>query len=160
MIYIVRGEINAGKTSWMADDYRQQKAADGFVCKKVFADAQHIGYDLEHLSTGKRCRFIRKPGFLPEDWHEVAFLAGRYSFCSEGFVFAGKIAETALANGCCRFYIDEIGPLELMQQGFYHLLVRLLRNQQPDLVIAVRSCLVEDVKKLFNIGEAAQINIV
>ncbi|PKL42236.1 MAG: hypothetical protein CVV41_15795 [Candidatus Riflebacteria bacterium HGW-Riflebacteria-1] len=160
MIYIVCGEINAGKTSWMADDYRQQKAADGFVCKKVFADAQHIGYDLEHLSTGERCRFIRKPGFLPEDWNEVAFLAERYSFCSEGFVFADKIADAAMANGCNRFYIDEIGPLELMQQGFHDLLVRLLRNQQSDLVIAVRSCLVDDVKKLFNLGEATQINIV
>lgn len=160
MIYIVRGEINAGKTSWMADDYRQQKAADGFVCKKVFAGDQHIGYDLEHLSTGERCRFIRKPGFLPNDWHEVAFLAEKYSFCGEGFVFAEKIADSALANGCQRFYIDEIGPLELMQQGFYNLLTNLLRHKEPDLVIAVRSSLVAPVRKLFNIDEFEQINIV
>lgn len=160
MIYIVRGEINAGKTSWMADDYRQQIAADGFVCKKVFVGDQHIGYDLEHLSTGERCRFIRKPGFLPKDWHEVAFLAERYSFCAEGFVFAQKIADSALINGCQRFYIDEIGPLELMRQGFHNLLTNLLRNKEPDLVIAVRSSLVEDVRKLFSIDEFELINIV
>ncbi|EKD82277.1 MAG: hypothetical protein ACD_39C01390G0002 [uncultured bacterium] len=160
MIHIVRGEINAGKTSWMAADFYRHSAADGFVCKKVFSSDQHIGYDLEHLTSGERCRFIRKPGFLPDDWHEVAFLAGKYSFCAEGFAFAQRIADSAMSNGCQRFYIDEIGPLELMQQGFYNLLTNLLRQQEADLVIAVRSSLVADVKKLFNIGEFEQINIV
>ncbi|PKL46554.1 MAG: hypothetical protein CVV42_16115 [Candidatus Riflebacteria bacterium HGW-Riflebacteria-2] len=160
MIYIVRGEINAGKTSWMAEDFRHQEDADGFVCRKIFSAGEHTGYDLERLTDGSRCRFIRKPGHIPPNWHEVAFLAEKFSFCAEGFEFAGKIAESALANGCRRFYLDEVGPLELMQQGFYELLGRMLQNQPPELVIAVRSYLVEPVIELFGISDYEEINIV
>jgi len=160
MIYIVRGEINAGKTSWMAEDFKHHSGADGFVCRKVFEAGEHTGYDLEHLTSASRCRFIRKPGHIPADWHEVAFLAEKFSFCAEGFEFAQKIAESARSRGCQRFYLDEIGPLELMQQGFYDMLCRLLQNQPPELVIAVRSYLVEPVVELFKISEFEAINIV
>ena len=160
MIYIVRGEINAGKTSWMAEDFKRHKGADGFVCRKVFEAGEHTGYDLERLTTGARCRFIRKPGHIPEDWNEVAFLAEKFSFCAEGFEFAVKIAESAKNIGCQRFYLDEIGPLELMQQGFYDMLGRILQNPPPELVIAIRSYLVEPVVELFKISEFKMINIV
>lgn len=160
MIYIVRGEINAGKTSWMAEDFKRHNGADGFVCRKVFSKDEHTGYDLEHLTTGTRCRFIRKPGHLPQDWNEVAFLAKKFSFCAEGFEFADEIARSAIRSGCQRFYLDEIGPLELMQQGFYNMLSRLLQNQPAQLVIAIRSHLVEPVTGLFGISDYEEINIV
>lgn len=160
MIYLVRGEINAGKTSWMAKDFCRHSNADGFICRKVFKEEKHIGYDLEHLVSGKRCQFIRKPGYIPQNWHEIAFLAEKFSFCAEGFEFANDIAKSALANSCRRFYLDEIGPLELMRQGFYELLGLLLQNQPPELVIAVRSYLVKPVIELFGISEYEEINIV
>jgi len=160
MIYIVRGEINAGKTSWMAEDFKRHANADGFLCRKVFEAGEHTGYDLEHLTSAARCRFIRKPGHIPADWNEAAFLAEKFSFCAEGFEFANQIAESALKNGCQRFYLDEIGPLELMQQGFFDMLGRLLQNPPPELVIAVRSYLVEPVVELFKISEFETINIV
>ncbi|MBU1108560.1 MAG: nucleoside-triphosphatase [Candidatus Riflebacteria bacterium] len=160
MIYIVSGEINSGKTSWMATDFGQQKNADGFICRKVFVGDTHIGYNLEHLSTGERCHFIRKPEFLPENWREVACLAKKYSFCEEGFCFAQKIADSALAKNCQRFYLDEIGPLELMKKGFYSLLKQLLQNRSLDLVIAVRASLVTTVIDFFELQEINYINIV
>lgn len=157
MIFIVRGEINAGKTSWLAADFELHQNADGFICRKVFKENEHIGYDLEHLISRERCHFIRKPGSIPDAWREVAFLAQKYSFCAEGFAFAQKIAA---ATNCQRFYIDEIGPLELQKQGFYELLCDILQNGPPEIVIAVRSHLVEPVIKLFAIKDYKEINIV
>lgn len=157
MIFIVRGDINSGKTRWMAADFDCHQNADGFICRKVFKESEHIGYDLEHLVSRERCRFIRKSGFIPDGWHEVAFLAQKYSFCSEGFAFAHKIVETA---NCQRFYIDEIGPLELKKQGFYELLRDMLQSGTPEIVIAVRSQLVELVIEFFAIKEYKEINIV
>ncbi len=151
--------INAGKTRWIADDFKRHANADGFICRKFFNEREHYGYDLVHLTSGLKCLFIRKPGHIPQDWHEAALLAEKYSFCAEGFEFANRIADSALINGCRRFYIDEIGPLELMKQGFYGMLCRMLKSRTPELVISVRSSLVETVVELFGISGHREINI-
>jgi nucleoside-triphosphatase THEP1 len=160
MIFIVTGAINCGKTSWIAADFNNYSNADGFACRKVFSsDSRHIGYDLERLGNRERCRFIRTPESLPPDWREVAVLAKRFSFCAEGFEFAMRIADSALANNCQRFYIDEIGPLELLGKGFFELFGRLLAVADMDLVVAIRSSLVDEVTRKFRLANIRLINI-
>lgn len=150
MIQILTGPVNSGKTSWILNDFQTHPEADGFACKKVFASGVHIGYDLLHLPTGITCPFIRVTGHLPPAWEEVAQLNERFSFSAAGLLFARHITQNAILNHASRFYLDEIGPLELSGRGFNHLLTALL-GAEIDLVIAVRDSKLPQILAAFEI---------
>lgn len=157
MIYLLSGPINSGKTSWVLRDFQQYPDADGFACKKVWAEGQHIGYDLFHLQTGLSCPFIRTLDHRPPDWDESALLNDRFSFSSAGFLFARHITQNAILNGVKRFYLDEAGHLELRGEGFSHLLHALL-GADIDLLIVVRETLVEQMAEVYQLKEFSTIN--
>ncbi len=158
MIYIVTGPINSGKTAWVLRDFNNHPGADGFACKKVYVEGQHIGYDLFHLPTALSCAFIRNPGCLPPDWEESALLDNRYSFSSAGLLFARHLTQNAILNNVGRFYLDEAGPLELNDKGFNHLLEALL-GAQIDLVIVVREALVQPIIEKYQIAAPVIIRV-
>lgn len=158
MIYIVTGPINSGKTSWILRDFNNHPGADGFACKKTWETGQHTGYDLFHLPTGLSCPFIRNPGHLPPDWEEAALLDNRYSFSSAGLLFARHLTQNAILNHASRFYLDEVGPLELNGGGFSHLLEALL-GAQIDLVVVIRETLITQIVERFQIESYTVIKV-
>lgn len=151
MIKIITGPINTGKTTWLQEDFKKYTDADGFACRKVRLNDEHIGYELLHLKTGELCQFIRKIEHIPADWNEDFRLGIHYSFNKEGGRFAERIVDEALKDNVGRFYIDEIGHLELKNQGFAMLLRRLLSSKIDCLVLVVRESLVEKVCAHFEI---------
>lgn len=152
MIYILTGPINTGKTSWLIDDFKKRSHADGFACRKVRVNGEHIGYELVHLKTGETCQFIRKIAHIPEDWNEAFRLGVHYSFNKEGAAFAQKITDEALNSKIDFFYLDEVAHLELKGQGFADILKRVLAAR-IDMLLVVREALVEKITKTFGIKE-------
>ncbi len=152
MVTIITGPINTGKTTWLMKDFDSRKNADGFACKKVKNNDEHIGYELVHLATGETCQFIRKINHIPEGWNEAFRLGMHYTFSKEGFTFAEKICDEALAKGVSSFYLDEVAHLELKGQGFANILRRIL-SADIDLVLVVREALIEKICKSFGIKE-------
>jgi nucleoside-triphosphatase THEP1 len=152
MVKIITGPINTGKTSWLVNDFKSKKHADGFACKKVKVNDEHIGYELVHLATGETCQFIRKINHIPEGWNEAFRLGMHYTFNKEGFNFAEKICDKALKNKVSCFYLDEVAHLELKDQGFAEILKRIL-DAKIDLVLVVREALVEKICEKFGIKE-------
>lgn len=152
MIYILTGPINTGKTSWLIDDFKKRSNADGFACRKVRVNGEHIGYELVHLKTGETCQFIRKIAHIPEDWNEAFRLGAHYSFNKEGAAFAQKITDEALNSKIDFFYLDEVAHLELKGQGFADILKRVLAAR-IDMLLVVREALVEKITKTFGIKE-------
>lgn len=152
MIYIVSGSINTGKTSWLLKEFNKYRSADGFACRKVRVNGEHIGYELVHLKTGEVCQFIRKIDYIPRDWNEAFRLGIHYSFNREGLAFAKKIANDALSSNADCFFLDEVGHLELKGQGFADILKSMLMAG-IDMVIVVREALVEKIVDTFGIGE-------
>ena len=152
MIKIITGPINTGKTYWLNKDYKSNKNADGFACRKVKVNDEHIGYELVHLATGETCQFIRKINHIPEGWNEAFRLGMHYTFNKEGFNFAEKICDKALKNKVSCFYLDEVAHLELKDQGFADILKRILAAK-IDLVLVVREALVEKICEKFGIKE-------
>lgn len=150
VITIVSAPINSGKSSFIREYFKSFTNADGFVCRKVFENNLHIGYDLQHLTTLDSVAFIRKKESLPPDWRQAAETGRFYSFSIEGFCFAESIAANALENDVTCFFIDEAGPLELAGKGFAGILTRLLASG-IDLVIVVREHLVADVIQCFSL---------
>ncbi len=155
MIKIITGPINTGKSSWLLKDYNSKKDnsyVDGFACFKIINNSEHIGYELMHLATGEKCQFIRKINHIPNNWNEAFRLGMHYSFNQEGFDFAKRITDEALAKGVKCFYLDEVAHLELKAQGFSDILKRVLAAK-IDLVLVVREALVEKICDKFGIKE-------
>lgn len=153
MITIVTGAINSGKSSWMLRDASKYEDVDGFICVKTFVGDTHTGYDLCRPAQKESVAFIRKPAFLPSDWAEAERFEDIYSFSAQGFSFAASIASSVLKNPAeTRFYLDEIGFLELADRGFAPQLNALL-EANVCLVVAVRDFLLEQVIEKFSIGQ-------
>lgn len=158
MITIVSADINKGKTTWLKNNYANQQKGDGFLCIKTFKNEIHTGYDLLHLSTNRQQPFIRKINYLPEIWNEKFRIANIFSFNNEGFAFAEQIANNAIQNKLCPFYLDEIGILELEEKGFYSIFKSLL-EANLDIIIAVRYFLVEEVIQKFQITNFKELKV-
>lgn len=152
MIKIITGPINTGKSTWLEKDFNTNSNADGFVCRKVRVNNEHIGYEIVHLTNGESRHFIRKIDHIPEKWNEAFRLGMHYSFNKEGFDFANKITEEALSKGVKCFYLDEVAHLELKGQGFANILRRIL-DAKIDLVLVVREALVEKICETFGIKD-------
>jgi nucleoside-triphosphatase THEP1 len=157
MIKIVTGPINTGKSTWLEKDFKTKDNADGFVCRKVKINNEHIGYELVHLATGESCQFIRKIDYIPDGWNEAFRLGMHYTFNREGLEFANHITDEALSKGVKCFYLDEVAHLELKGQGFAELLRRIL-EAKIDLVLVVREALVEKICNAFGIKEYETVN--
>ena len=152
MVKIITGPINSGKSTYLLEDFKTRKNADGFTCLKVRINNEHIGYELKHLVSSKTIQFIRKINHIPEDWNEAFRLGMHYSFNKEGFDFAKKITDEAFAKGVKCFYIDEVAHLELKDQGFSDILKRVLKSK-IDLVLVVREALVEKICEKYGITD-------
>ena len=152
MVTIVTGPINTGKTTWLINDFKSKENADGFACRKLRINDEHIGYELVHLATGETCQFIRKITHIPDGWNEAFRLGMHYTFNKEGFAFAEKICNEALAKDIKCFYLDEVAHLELKGQGFADILRRILAAK-IDLVLVVREALIEKICEAFGIKD-------
>lgn len=130
--------------------FAEMTGADGFVCIKTFTGKTHTGYNLLHLPTGQQASFIRKLDYLEPDWQEACQIGENYSFNRQGFEFAQKIVDQAIANKASHFFLDEIGPLELQDKGFAEIFTLLLRAR-IDLTIAIRSSLLDKVREKFSL---------
>lgn len=159
MITILTGTINSGKSTWMLEDSPLHNNSDGFISIKSFNEKIHTGYDLYRPLTQEQVPFIRKLSYLPPGWLEAEKIKDAYSFSKEGFDFAAKIVDYALSQVAKpRFYLDEVGFLELSGRGFAPHLKALLKAE-VDLVIAIRDFLLEKALKEFAIEKYELVKI-
>ena len=151
MIFLVTGEINEGKTSYMRSLY-EKRGGDGFVSVKVFDKNNFQGYDLVRLRTGESTPFARKDDAIPGDWDEI-YRFGMFSFSGHAFTVADRIIAEIIKDGTEPIFIDEVGPLEIVEQkGFYELLKRVLKLNR-DVYISIRNELVSELIKDLKINE-------
>ncbi len=150
MIYIVTGGINSGKTTKLLSLYREIKTGDGFILPKLYIGDSYAGQQIVRLSTGEGRPFSLKKDFIPAFWNEQ-YRYDNYSFCREGFDFAFASICHIVDAGLSPIFIDEIGPLELEEKGFYCLLSKLLEHNDT-LYISVRELLIAQVISKFSIN--------
>ena len=149
MVYIIKGEINQGKTKEILSIYNRDKQGDGFVSKKIFINpTEFTGYEIVRLSTEEKMPLAYKSQYVPSHWDEI-YRRGPFSFSKAAFVFAEHIIDDIIDRHINPVYIDEIGPLELDGKGFSTILEKILRIQK-DVYITVRSHCVNEVINKFN----------
>ncbi|MBU4445130.1 MAG: hypothetical protein L6422_04135 [Candidatus Marinimicrobia bacterium] len=151
MVNIITGNVNQGKTSYMCSLY-EKRGGDGFICVKVFNKNNFHGYDLVRLTTGESTPFARKNDAISGDWDEM-YRFGIFSFSGHAFTAADRIIAEIIKDGTEPIFIDEVGPLEIVEQkGFYELLKRVLKLNR-EVYISIRNELVSELIKDFKINE-------
>jgi nucleoside-triphosphatase THEP1 len=147
MITIVTGAIDSGKTRYLKELYDKDPTGDGIISLKYFKDGCFRGYDILHLKSGEKKEFIRLKTNLPVDWNEQCQF-GKYSFSKQGFTFAENVLNE-IKDG--PIYIDEIGPLEIVdKKGFYNTVKKMI-YKEIDLYLTVRTTLLDALHDEFGL---------
>lgn len=138
-VYILSGPVRSGKTTSLLQWAGQRADVYGILTpevngKRVFMDAQSKEqFPMEAVSA------------------ETAIMTvGRFAFSKAGFDKAIKIIrENIKLPGW--LVIDEIGPLELREEGFHDVLKETLDNRTGNTLLVVREEMVQAVQAFFNI---------
>ena len=157
MVHIVTGSVNSGKTTKLLSIYQELKVGDGFILPKIFIQGNYAGQQITRLSTGVSRPFSFKKGYIPYNWVEK-YRLDVYSFSKEGFDFAFETINYIVINNLSPIIIDEIGPLELQEKGFYQMLSQLSAKDYS-IYISARETLLYAVIEKFKLKEYKIIKV-
>lgn len=145
-IVIVAGTRNSGKTTYLKEvRQRAQKRGlqvGGFLSSAQWENGEKVRYYLTNLQTNES-RLLARRGDTT-----AALKTGRYAFDSRVFDWGNRFVrqQTHLPI----IMLDEFGPLEQKQNGWYDLLIYLLRHYQGRLFLSVRTSLLPHLLHLIN----------
>jgi nucleoside-triphosphatase THEP1 len=139
-IYILSGAICTGKTTALV---------------KWSANRKDVFGVLTPLINGRRyfmdVHFRNQFEMEADEAEQQVLSVGRFRFSKTGFDRAIQIINGSINKGW--LVIDEIGPLELNEQGFYEPVKGVLKNHSSPLLFVIREGLVEKVAEFFDLKE-------
>jgi nucleoside-triphosphatase THEP1 len=146
-IFILTGSIQTGKTTALV--------------KWSTANENVFGI-LTPIVSGKRIfmnAFSKEVFSMEAEPIETDILSiGKYSFSAKSFENANDILH-AVQDKNCYCIVDEIGPLELKEQGLCYSIKKILSLKNPIKILVVRAGLVEKVIEFFNLQNATILSI-
>lgn len=173
MIYIVTGNRDCGKTTYLKAIIEDLTDCDGILSLKDFDDDRFKGYRLYHIRTGMSFAFItnedlsHRPARLRKDNREL----GDFTFLGTGIEVGKAILNKAVTEGKT-LIIDEVAQMELAGEVFFEEIKRAVDQQKKcqhttidndkciqDLYLVVREGLVEKVIEKFQIEEFEIIEV-
>ena len=148
MIYFLTGEVNCGKTTHLTsfvEEYRRKNhRVCGIVAPALWVQGRKIAYNLIDVYTGETKSWASlTPINDAEKW-------GGFWFSREG-LHLGQNALNRIDDLCDMGILDEIGPLELENRGWAFTLREILSRSPKNMMIVVRTPLVQSVSSFFEI---------
>lgn len=151
MVSIVTGKIDSGKTTRLLENYQRTKKGDGIVSIKRMSGTDVLGFDAMVLSDEKtRPYLVHKRHLKPTNLPLYVEHIGPYLILKDTKAFIDRFYEMAIAKHVSPIYFDEVGQLEIAGHGFGPWL-KLALEEQLDIVMTVRSDLVESIIKTYQI---------
>jgi nucleoside-triphosphatase THEP1 len=155
-VYIITGPVRSGKTTFLMARLNGKKDVAGFLTP----DYNGIR-NLYDISTRETFGFEKTGGDVPG---EECVGVGRFCFYREGFEKGKQILAEALIRNPSLLVIDEIGRLELNNEGFGPMVHEVLNAHQTntfqgDVLLVVRDTLMEKVITQFGIMEYRTFSI-
>ncbi len=138
---ILTGPVHSGKTSLLKrvshELEKQGTLVHGFLSESVWDNKdQPIGYDLYILQDKRSLPFIRKEGEV--GWEKI----GDYVFLPSGLVEAKRIISSHSPSKW--LFVDEIGPLELLEKGIWPSLKHTLSVPSQRILCVVRTQILDN----------------
>ncbi len=151
-IFIISGPRSSGKTMFLSDIYSFLSLFEndirGFISYGTFNDDGQKDFILKALGTNAEIHLAsRKPA---PDY----IRAGDFYFNPEAIKEGNDIILSAIADKAPILMIDEIGPLELMEQIWHESFQQVLKQFNGILIFTCRRKMIENVVEKFKITEA------
>ena len=158
MIYLISGKKNQGKTTKLKALFDGRDNAFGFIANKVFDCGRVTKYELINLRDGETRTIARLASIpVPKDWNRTVS-HGPFVFSEESFDWAAEIFDNAVRAGGSEFFLDELGKLELNDQGHAELIRRAVSSGM-DLYITVRDANIAAAAQKFGLNEYQVIEV-
>lgn len=141
-VFIVTGSIGEGKTSQIKNIVETLKnqniSIGGIFSPRIEENGNTTGYDIVDIMTNERSAFLRTTSDqkLPK--------IGSYSILSEGMQKGHKALKNSLNNNQV-IVIDEVGRLELSNEGWAENINYLLNDTKHHLILSVRDRFMKEV---------------
>jgi len=156
-IFIITGSVGQGKTSTLRKVIEELSAnsitVGGIYSLRIMDGTDVNGYDVVHVISQERAVFLRRSednGFMK---------IGRFSVYPEGLAFGMRALLPTTNENCELVVIDEIGKLELDNQGWAEGFEALLRTARCHLILVVRENLKKEIMQKWNIREYDEYNV-
>ena len=155
-IFIITGSVGEGKTTQIQKIVETLKSQNistaGILSPRILENGTTKGYDIVDLTTNERTAFLRKTE--EENLPQI----GRYSIISEGL----KKGHDALKNSRNNHQvvvIDEVGRLELNNEGWAEIIQDLLNSTKNHLILSVRDRFIEEVIDKWSLKEYTVLDV-
>ena len=150
MIFILTAPIQSGKTTSLIKWSAARNDVHGILTpviegKRVFMNAhtkEQFPMEVTGPSSSLRTDVIT---------------VGRFVFSKAAFDKAIQIIRDAIHAGGW-LVIDEIGPMEIREEGFFDVLKEVLMLRKEKIILVVREGMAEQVIKYFNINDAETLH--
>lgn len=142
---ILTGEIQTGKTTAL-QKWLVGKNAAGILSPVV--SGERMLYNIQDTSYIP----FQSPVSTPE-----TIAVGRFHFYIRAFEQANKILQQN--TNADWLIVDEIGVLELKDQGFFQALKNILTDSASNLLVVVRTSLLNEVREKFSLQRARILSI-
>ncbi|OFY93353.1 MAG: hypothetical protein A2491_06400, partial [Bacteroidetes bacterium RIFOXYC12_FULL_35_7] len=156
VVIIITGEVGTGKTSFLKKlivRFEEQNIkTGGLLSKRIYQNEKLEGYDLFSIKQNKYVPLIREKCFSEND-----LSLGSYYFNSETINIGNKILleDSKLSD---ILIIDEIGPLELNNNGWANTITTILTSTKIPMIWIVRTSLLHEVQRKWGIQASLVIN--
>lgn len=139
-VFILTGAIQTGKTTALMKWCERKENVHGILTPVIDGKRMFIDMTFNEM-------------FLMEaiEGETSVVKVGRYVFSGLSFLKAKKAIMQA--TGSSYLIIDEVGPLELKQEGLFDAVLRALQSQTSPIILVVREGLVDNVIERFNIHD-------
>lgn len=148
MIYILADEVRTGKTTALLEWIETWDEVKGILCPDG-EDGKRVLMDLE-----SRQQFPLEV----DEPNEKTISVGRFHFARPTFELANYILKKSFDEMEYEFLVvDELGKLELEDEGIHHAAHHIFTNYRPSedhhVMAVIRTSLVKDVIKKYNIRD-------
>ena len=156
-MFIITGSLEEGKTTYtkkLIDILRKNKIkVGGIIAERVMTGSMTTGYDIVNIETGKKEEFLRQNG------EGGAGRIGKLTINANGLAEGKKILKSVIDHDQTLVIIDEVGMLELQNNGWSENINELLLKSSDSILMIVRDIYVKDVIKKWNLKEVVIFNI-
>jgi nucleoside-triphosphatase THEP1 len=142
-VFIVTGSIGQGKTTFIQKIIKnfQSKGITlgGIYSPRVMQGKTTVGYDIIDINTNEREAFLR------QNYTKNNLKIGRFNIHLQGLQKGIKAIKESNNPNIQIVIIDEVGVLELENNGWAKNIEELIRNSQNHVLLVIRDSFVEQV---------------
>jgi len=150
-VFILTGKINQGKTSLTREIVSELKkkgfTINGFLTFGNTNDSKRNAYSIRDITTG------REESLCSTRIDTQKLNYGRFYFEEQGINAGREIIEQSLTTPTDLLVIDELGPMEINNQGWAPAIEKIVKQNSTAQFWVVREKLVKPMMRKWNVGD-------